>query len=176
VPAVRRKKHRVRTLNEAEKQKFLQTHISGRIKLVELALGRMGTGSANFSYYHFTVAAVHARVLAQFLGLRLSKMGTLTRDTEYYPHEADDSYEVKLSDVCDKRLIGPNAFTAKDRRALEIGFDTINREVAHFTSFDSTPRHHSADTTTDYYTNLVNRLNKFCEIILRETRRNVFGT
>jgi hypothetical protein len=161
-------------LNDAEKQKFLQTHIPGRIKLVELALGSMGTG---FSYYHFTVAAVHARVLAQFLGLKLSKMGTLMRDAEYYPHEANDSYEVKLSDVCDKPLVDPNAFTTKDRRALEIGFDTINREVAHFTSFDRAPRHHSSDTsTTDYYTNLLTRLSKFCEIILRETRRNVPGT
>ena len=99
------------------------------------------------------------------------------RDTEYYPHEANDSYEVKLSDVCNKPLLDPSAFTAKDKRALQVGLDTINREVAHFTCFDKTPRHHSSDTPTmDYYSNLLTRLNKFCEIILRKTRRNVPGT
>lgn len=172
-----RKNHRVRPLSDAEKQKFLRIHIPGRIKLVEQALGRVRISGGGFSYYHFTVAAVHARVLAQFLGLKLSKTGTLSRDAEYYPHEEGDSYEVKLSDVCDRPLLHPSTFIAKDRRALEIGFDTINREVAHFTCFDGTPRHHSSDSAAaNYYSNLATRLDKFSEIVLRETRRNLSGT
>jgi hypothetical protein len=172
-----RKNHRVRPLDDAEKQKFLRVHVPGRIMLVEQALGRVRLSGGRFSYYHFTVAAVHARVLAQFLGLKLSKTGTLSRDAEYYPHEGGDSYEVKLSDVCDRPLLDPSAFIAKDRRALEIGFDTINREVAHFTCFDRTPRHHSSDSpTAHYYSNLATRLEKFSEIVLRETRRNLSGT
>src|SRR5260370_41607946 len=145
MPLVPRKKHRVRPLVEGEKQQFLQIHIPGRIWLVEEALKRIRSGSRN-SYYDFTVAAVHARVLAQFLGLKLSKTGNLVRDTEYYPHEANDSYEVKLPDVCDRPLLDPSTFTTQDRRALQIGFDTINREVAHFTWFDKKPRHHSSDS------------------------------
>ena len=173
----RKKKHRVRPLDDGEKQKFLRIHVPGRIKLVEEALGRVCTSSGGFSYYDFTVAAVHARVLAQFLGLKLSTTGTLKRDAEYFPHEAEDSYEVKLPDVCDRPLLDPNAFTAKDRRALEVGFDTINREVAHFTCFDRTPRHHSPDSpSANYYTNLATRLKKFSEIILRETKRSLAGT
>ena len=159
--------HRVKPLSPSQKREFLDKHIPGRIHLVQQALQRMGQ-----SYYHFTVAAVHARVLAQFLGLKLSKAGLLAKDSEYFPHDRNDSYEVKLPDVCALSLLEPRSFTTAERRSLEIGFDTINREVVHFTYWDSKPRHHALDAAAgDYYGKLVTRLRPFCQIILRETER-----
>jgi hypothetical protein len=131
----------------------------------------MGSNHCDSSYYDFTVAAVHARVLAQFLGVKMLKNGALAQDREYFEHEGNDSFEVKLPDVCRLPLLNPAAFSSNDKRALEIGFDTINREVAHFTCWDSKPRHHALDVSTEnYYDNLIARLRTFCEIILREIK------
>ena len=159
--------HRVKPLTADQKTEFVNTHIPGRIRLIEQALRHIAN-----SYYHFTVAAVHGRVLAQFLGLKLSKSGTLGQDRKYFPHDGNHSYEVKLPDVCKLPLLDPASFSHKERRALEIGFDTINREVVHFTYWDTKPRHHALDTATgDYYAKLVARLRPFCEIVVRETER-----
>jgi hypothetical protein len=163
-----RLKHRAFQLSNAEKQAFLQTHIPGRVLMIKQAVQKM-----NSSYYHFTVAAVHARSLAQFLGLKLNRNGSLARALEYFPHDGNDSYEVKLSDVTGKPLLDPMHFSRTEIRKLEVGFDTINREVVHLTLWNHTPRHHSLDDPTElYFKNLVMRLGAFCEIILREIEKH----
>lgn len=157
---------RAEPLDAETRAEFLRVHIPGRVQLLQQALQQMPR-----SYYHFTVAAVASRCLAQFLGLGLSSDGKLISARNYFPHDGNRSYEVKIRDVCDAGLLNPDSLTSADRRALEIGFDTINREVAHLTywSKSTPPRHHSADSASpDYYAKLVKRLEQFASIVLRE--------
>lgn len=161
-------KNRAFQLSDAQKREFLERHIPHRVSMIKQAVRRM-----NNSYYHFTVAAVHTRSLAQFLGFKLNRNGSLAKAPEYFPHEGNNSYEVKLPDVTGKPLLDPMHFSKAEIRKLEVGFDTINREVVHLTLWNHTPRHHSLDDPSEpYFKNLVIRLGAFCEIILREIEKH----
>lgn len=171
MPLMPRPIQRATKLSEEVKREFLERHVPGRIALVKCALSRIDTGRIS-TYYDYTVAAVASRCLAQFLGLKMSSKGKLVLDKRYFVHDTGEeqlSYEVKISDVCSVPLLDPNELTQEERHHLEVGFDTINREVAHFTYWEPAPRQHSNDAQdVTYYEGLVSRLERFSHIVLRE--------
>jgi hypothetical protein len=124
-------------------------------------------------FYHLIVAGVVARSLAQFLGLKLSASGTLATEKQYFAHEdSEKSYEVKIIDVIDRKLFGPEDFTRAESAILEKGFDTINREIAHLTYWAQPGRHHDhsgAISGDDYYQSLKDRVLEFAGIVLTKT-------
>lgn len=157
--------HRAFPLTPEQKREFLEYHLPNRVRLVEEAVSRLPQG-----YYHLTVAAVHGRALAQFLGLKLKK-GNLASDNFYFCHDGGDSYEVKIPDVSSQPLPDVSILSYEDRKALEIGFDTINREVAHLTYWATPGPQHAADVAGQPYpANLAARIERFCAVILRETK------
>lgn len=168
-----RLRQRAYKLTDDARREFLTRHVPGRVALVRCALSRIDAYQIQ-TYYDYTVAAVASRCLAQFLGLRITAGGRLAKEREYFPHENGMSYEVKISDVLSCDLLGPDDFTEKERKDLEIGFDTVNREVAHLTYWETAPRHHANDLPDrNYYAQLVRRLERFSRIVLREIVRKI---
>lgn len=163
---------RSQPLGAKEERHILDWAIPDRIRMIENCL------THHSSYAHLTAAAIHARALAGFLGIGADRT-SIWADPDYHNHGGNVSFEVKISDITKGvlyDLAALKALSASDQEALRVGFDTTNRELAHFT-FWSDPTHQAAGGAPkdSYFDDLKGRVSRFCHVVLRLLRQRLHG-
>lgn len=163
--------HRSSLLTVIEQRHIVDQAIPNRIALIESCLHHP-------SFSRLTAAGIHARSLAGFLGIG-ADLTSLWPDRKYHDHGGKQSYEVKISDITGGVLFDDAslaALSAADNEYLRVGFDTTNREFAHFT-FWSDPANQKTDGVPNdtYIHDLAARVSRFAETVIRLVRQRLKG-
>lgn len=152
-------------------QRYIVDHaIPNRITLIELCIQQPPTFS------RLTAAGIHSRSLAGFLGIA-ADLTSLWPDRKYHDHGGKQSYEVKISDIAGGALFDKSSLdelSSTDQESLRVGFDTTNREFAHFTFWsDPTNQKPDAAPTDTYIHDLAARVLSFADTVIRLVRQRI---
>src|SRR6266446_9750365 len=121
-------KQRTHPLTHEEQKGFVQYHLPGRFQAIEFHLNRSPR-----VYGDLAAAAIFARALCGFLGLRVDRDGKLAQDRTYFEHAGKQSWEVKITDLAGGQFLRAEHLPAHDRTALEKGLQESNVAFAHLT-------------------------------------------
>jgi hypothetical protein len=167
---MRKLTQRSQRLTAPEQRHLVDKAIPNRIALIERCVSESST------FGRLTAAAIHARALAGFLGIGANQK-SLWVESNYHNHGDGESYEVKISDIANGALFTQdelNALSVTDREAIRVGFDTINREFAHFTFWSDQKHQASAGAPNDtYILDLRDRVSRFARTIIRLLRQRL---
>jgi hypothetical protein len=163
---------RTQPLTNAEQWHLVDQAIPGRLALIEAAFAKTPT------HDNLITAAILARSLAGFLGIGGDR-NSLWPDVTYHDHGGKLSYEVKINDFAGGVLFTAASLatlTAEDREALRVGFDTTNREFAHFTFWsDPINQQPSGAPNSFYIRDLAFRVSSFARTVIRLLRQRLNG-
>jgi hypothetical protein len=126
-----------------------QEHIVRRVIPARLALAREHLNRPTVSYGDLAAAAILARSIASFLGLRRSRGGTVAEDRGYFEHDTGKTWEVKIEDIAGGRFVATNSLTQEDAATITAGILETNTAFAHLTYWPNpntqTPDHAASE-------------------------------
>src|SRR4029077_12383342 len=160
-------KERSQPLTTTEQRHLVDDVIPYRVKLIERCVSEKPP-----TFEGLTVAAVHTRALAGFLGIGADRSDLWAVDY-YHDHGDGKSYEVKISDIKGGALftkgeLDGHRLSDKDREAIRAGFNTTNCEFVHLTFWsDSLHQQPDGAPKDDYIYDLTDRLSRFAQVVIR---------
>jgi len=126
---------RAHPLTPDEQKGFIAHHLPGRFAAIDYHLKR-----PHRVYGDLAAAAIFARALCGFLGLRVDLGGKLTSDKNYFEHARKQSWEVKITDLAGGQFLRVGNLSAHQKSVLEKGLRATNVEFAHLTFWTDTKK------------------------------------
>jgi hypothetical protein len=164
--------NRFQRLTPVEQRYLVDEAIPNRITIIQRCLSESPTFS------RLTTVAIHARALAGFLGIGADR-NEIWVDSDYHDHGGKKSYEVKISNFARGALFTEdelNALSTTDREAIRVGFDTTNREFAHFTFWSDPANQQPHGAPNDVYIHdLAGRVSRFAQTVIRLLQQRLKG-
>jgi hypothetical protein len=162
-------KQRARPLSHDEQTGFVHHHLAGRFQAIDFHLKRSPR-----VYGDLAAAAIFARALCGFLGLRVSRDGKLVKGRTYFEHAGNQSWEVKITDLAGGQFLRVEDLSAHERSTLEKGLRETNVAFAHLT-FWTDPTKQSADggATDDSVRAQIATIEEFVRLAVRLCRNQL---
>lgn len=135
--------------------------IPQRVQMIRACLARRPV-----LYPDITAAAIHARAIAAFLGIRVYA-DQLVDDHSHHRHEKAASWEIKITDFDGCQFVDLSALDEPTKGVLIKGLLATHREIAHLTFWDD-PIHQTQTgaPSPGYQNDLEARIRQFATAVI----------
>lgn len=138
-------RRRAHPLETHEQRSFVCHHLPGRMEAIEYHLSR-----PHRTYGDLAVAALFARALCSFMGIRVGRDGNLAPDRTYFEHADGKSWEVKIRDLGGGRFLRVGDLAQDQQKTLARGLREANVAFAHLTFWPDAKSQNSQAHATDH--------------------------